>query len=320
MGDKPGRVTRVIVTRPLQEATQWADELTRYGSTSGGQGDFPTPFRTEVLPLIDIGPVTDQASTAQLHHAWQNLSDYAACMFVSGNAVQHFFQQKMASAQAKHGPDAIHMIVNEEPRPWSASLRFLAPGPGTAAALRAAGVPAAQIDSPPLDAGQFDSQALWQVIGQRDWRGKRVLVLCGTMGPGVGESVGTSVSQTPVGRDWLAQKFAAVGAQVDRLVVYQRTSPRLEDAQLERVRTASHDGSVWLFSSSEAVANLIQQPALQSAPYVPGVNWQHARAVATHPRIAQAVRAAGWGVVQASRPTLADVAAALRSIESNPHE
>ena len=91
------------------------------------------------------------------------------------------------------------------------------------------------------------------------------------------------------------------------LSVYERQAPQLSSAQLDVVKAASQDGSVWLFSSSEALANLLRQPALNG-----GVNWRQARAIATHPRIAEAVRNAGWGVVQESRPMLSDIVDALR--------
>jgi uroporphyrinogen-III synthase len=64
---------------------------------------------------------------------------------------------------------------------------------------------------------------------------------------------------------------------------------------------------VWLFSSSEAVANL------QSL--LPDQSWQQARAVATHPRIAQAARTAGFGVVCESRPILGAVVASIESLQ-----
>ena len=179
----------------------------------------------------------------------------------------------------------------------------MAPGPGTAAALLAAGVPAAQVDAPALDAEQFDSEALWAVVGRRDWQGLRVLVVRG-------ESPGAAGGGMSSGRDWIARQWEAAGAQVDFVGVYQRRAPKLSDEQLERARAASADGSVWLFSSSEAVANLTRLPALA------GVDWRGARAVATHPRIEEAVRAAGWGVVVASRPALTDIRDTLASIES----
>ena len=287
----------MIVTRPAQDAAHWVDELTASG------------FKAQALPLIEIGSLTDSADITLLQDAWRDLSGYTACMFVSGNAVQYFFQQKMAVSQSNNGQLAINKIAFDAINTLPVSLRFLAPGPGTAAALLAVGVPAAQIDSPPIEAGQFDSEALWQVVGQRDWRGARVLLLRG-------QTAGRA-SQAAAGRDWLAQQFLAAGAQVDMLSVYQRSAPGLTEAQIQLAQIASQDGSVWLFSSSEALANLMQQPLRVGRAEV---DWRGARAIATHPRIAQAVRAAGWGVVQESRPTLADIVDALRSIESHSHE
>ena len=294
MGDKR---RRVIVTRPAQDAAHWVEEL-----TTGG-------FDALALPLIEIGPVTDPAATAQLQAVWRDLSGYAACMFVSGNAVHYFFQQKMAADPSNRAQAAINNRALEAITRLPPKLRFLAPGPGTAAALLAVGVPDAQIDTPPGEAGQFDSEALWQVVRQRDWRGQRILVLRG--------QTSGAATQAPAGRDWLARQFEAAGAQVENLSVYQRSVPTLTDAQIQLVQTARQDGSVWLFSSSEALANLLQQPLPVAAA---GAEWRGACAIATHPRIAQAVRAAGWGVVQESRPTLADILDALCSIESDTHE
>ena len=58
------------------------------------------------------------------------------------------------------------------------------------------------------------------------------------------------------------------------------------------------------------MANLVSLPDLSR------LDWRRARAVATHPRIAETLRAAGWGVVVESRPALQDVMAVVRSIES----
>ena len=282
-----GKLRRVIVTRPAQDAAHWVEALTGSG------------FNAYALPLIEIGPVSGSANINALQDAWRDLNDYAACMFVSGNAVQYFFKQKNVAGQLNRVQQAPDTIANEAASTLPSSLRFLAPGPATAAALRAAGLPAAQIDSPLPESGQFDSEALWQVVGSHDWRGKRVLVLRG--------QTSGATQQAAAGRDWLAQQFRAAGAQVEMLGVYGRQAPQLSSAQLDVVKAASQDGSVWLFSSSEALANLLRQPALKG-----GVNWRQARAVTTHPRIAEAVRAAGWGVVQESRPLLSDIVEALR--------
>jgi uroporphyrinogen-III synthase len=282
--------TRVIVTRPARDARHWVQQLQQAG------------IAAEALPLIEIAPVSGAAQVQALGQAWEALADYSGCMFVSGHAVEHFFKQNTAFAQHTRAQSAINTIASGELSGIPAGLRFMAPGPGTVAALRAAGVPAAQIDAPAADAVQFDSEALWQVIGQRDWQGRRVLIVRG-------QSAGATGATS--GRDWIVRQWQGAGATVDFVGVYQRRAPSLNEAQLQRARQASADGSVWLFSSSEAVANLVQLAGLQ------GVDWGRARALATHPRIVEAVRAAGWGVVVASRPALKDIREAFGSIESH---
>src|SRR5690349_8946181 len=97
----------VIVTRPAADAQHWVEQLRQEG------------FAAEALPLIDIAPASDGAALAQ---ARQALGRYAACMFVSGNAVEYFFKTPLAGA-----------------KDLPPSLRLMAPGPGTVAALLAAG-------------------------------------------------------------------------------------------------------------------------------------------------------------------------------------
>lgn len=288
------RPPRVLVTRPAQDARHWVAQLQRDGVAA------------EALPLIEIAPASGAASVQALAEARQAmaLGHYAACLFVSGNAVDYFFKSNLALAQQAPGQSAIENIANGMPGTGSSGLRFMAPGPGTVAALTTAGVPAGRIDAPAADALQFDSEALWDVVGQRDWQGRRVLVVRG-------QDAGAHSDAPSSGRDWIARQWAAAGARVDFVGVYQRRAPRLTQAQIQRARAASADGSIWLFSSSEAVANLARMPVLA------GVDWRQARAVATHPRILAAAQAAGWGVVVASRPALKDIRDTLASVESS---
>ena len=285
-----GRVSTVIVTRPAHDAQAWVSRLQQSG------------FKAQALPLIEIAAVSDPADSAALQQAWNTLNDLTACMFVSGNAVDHFFRafqcSKTAFDQSKNERSATKKIAQEIP----VQVRFLAPGPGTAAALLAAGVPANQIDAPAPDAAQFDSESLWQVVGQRDWQAARVLIVRGK-----GEA---SEGGGGNGRDWLAQQWRAAGSTVEMVSSYERRAPQLTRMQIDVAKAASQDRSIWLFSSSEAVVNLSQQAGLK------GVNWQSARAIATHPRIQAAALQAGWGVVQLSRPALPDIVQALASIES----
>ena len=265
-----------LITRPEPEASQWVAALQAQGVAA------------EAFPLICIGPAPDLAQLQRVREHWHQ---YRAVMFVSGNAARHFFDKNWALALTGQAREATKLVAF--PRIW-------APGPGTARTLQALGVPAVSIDQPAAQAAQFDSESLWQTIGARDWQGRKVLIVRG-------QSAGAEGASS--GRDWISRQWQGAGARVDFVGVYQRRAPALTDAQIARAREASADGSVWLFSSSEAVGHLLQLAGLQ------GVDWHRARAIATHPRIAQAVRAAGWGVVVASRPALQDIRQSLGSIE-----
>ena len=289
-GSPPTRavVNRVIVTRPERECRHWVEQLQRSG------------FAAEALPLIEIGPADSPSDVQALQHAWGTLDGYAACLFVSGNAVSYFFKPNEPPAQIKHAQAAIKNVATMASASLPAPLRFMAPGPGTVAALLAAGVPASQIDRPAADAPQFDSQALWATVGARDWQGQRVLIVRGQTASAASDKTADAAAAT--GRDWIAQQWRAAGATVDFLRVYVRRAPQMSPVMLQRARAASSDGSIWLLSSSEAVDNLVAMGEM---------DLHAARAVATHPRIASAARAAGWGVVVESRPQLEDITAAL---------
>ncbi len=231
----------------------------------------------QALPLIAIAPAPDAAA---LQRAWRQLDGCLGLMFVSANAVDGFFAARPADA----------------PLP----LQAWATGPGTVGALLRAGVPASHITAPPADAAQFDSETLWQQVAARITPGVRVLIVRGADAAEGGSTQGA-------GRDWFARQVAAAGGTVDFVASYQRCRPQLDAAQLQLAQAAAGDDSVWLFSSSEAVLNL--QASL------PQQDWGAARAVATHARIAQAVRAAGFAVVHESRPALADVRASIESMQ-----
>lgn len=263
---------RVIVTRPQQEAQRWVHDLSALG------------LDALALPLITVGPVAEPAALVQ---AWQQLGEYVAVMFVSGNAVAHFFASKPALAAGFSSEYAI------KTRAW-------APGPGTASALLRAGVPAQCIDVPASDAGQFDSEALWQVVGQQVGAGDRVLIVRG------GDPAGSSEAAPGAGRAWFAQRVASAGARPEFVVAYQRCAPDFSPEERQLACQAASDGSVWLFSSAQAVANL--------SAWLPGQSWAQARALATHPRIAAAAKKAGFCVVCESRPTLPDVVASIESM------
>lgn len=248
---------RVFVTRPGNESRSWVIALGQRG------------FDAQSLPLIDIQPAPSLVDG-------ETLNACHAVMFVSGNAVRHFFDRVAGAI------------------PWPAGKRAWAPGPATAAALLEAGVPASAVDAPPPESGQFDSEALWRQVRGQVRSGDRVLIVRGS-----------DLEGESTGRDWLMDQLKAAGASVDHVAVYLRRRPELDAAQLSLAQSGATDGSVWLFSSSQAIANLTAS--------LPAQDWGRARALATHPRIAQAARAAGFGVVCESRPAMDDVIAALES-------
>ena len=103
---------------------------------------------------------------------------------------------------------------------------------------------------------------------------------------------------------WLAEQLRAAGGEVQAIAAYLRAAPVFSQAQRACALLGATQG-VWLFSSSQGIANL--------QGLLPAQDWSQARALATHPRIARAARLAGFGVVVESRPSLTAVATALES-------
>jgi uroporphyrinogen-III synthase len=271
---------RVIVTRVQPQAARWVQWL--------------APLHAAVaLPLIETHALTDNS---ELVNAWRHWADYVAVMFVSSHAVDYFFASKQ---------DAVQMECAQ----GATNTRAWATGPGTRAALLAQGLDERLVDAPPVEGGQYDSEALWQQVQAQIAPGARVLIVRGDTG-GEEEPSGEPARRggiPGVGRDWLAQRLQSAGAHVDFVVAYRRGAPLWTQLEFSLAREGAADGSVWLFSSAEALVNL--------QTLLPGQSWTKARAVATHARIAQAARQMGFGVVSESRPILSDV---LASIESMP--
>ena len=198
----------VIVTRPRAQAAAWVQALQGLGQSASA------------LPLIDIAALNDPAPVRQ---AWRGLQGQALVMFVSANAVLHFFAAAPAGAR------------------WPATVLAGSTGPGTSKALCAAGVPEGLLVEPAADAPAFDSEALWARLSGHDWSGRHVLVVRGEEG-----------------RDWLAEALRARGAQVDFVAAYRRLPPALtaEEQALLQQSLTDPAGHLWLFSSSEAVGHL----------------------------------------------------------------
>jgi uroporphyrinogen-III synthase len=243
---------RVIVTRPASQALPWVAALREQGVDA------------VALPLIGIEPAADPGA---LRTAWAHLDGAALAMFVSPNAVTHFFEARPVGAA------------------WPETTRAGSTGPGTTAALRAAGLPPDIIVEPPAE-GPFDTESLWQQLAQQDWRGRRVVIVRGDGG-----------------RDWFAATLRGAGADVQFVTAYRRVAPAV-DATLVQAAMADAAAHRWHFSSSEAIDHLVNDS--------PGADWSAAIAWATHPRIADSARRQGFGRVTLVGVRVDDVVAQWR--------
>lgn len=269
---------QVVVTRPEREAKAWVQALSDAG------------HEVLALPLIAF----ESLSPPTL----QPLETYHALMFVSAQAVVAFFEKKEALPLHYQAPEA-HFFDNTYLP--ATRTRYWAPGPGTARALLQVGIAADDIDQPDPQGQQFDSEALWQVVGSQVHAKARVLIVRG-------ESDGQAIAVHPTptrqghGRDWLAQQCEAAGAQVDYAVVYKRVCPIWTLEQQHQAQQAT-ERALWLFSNAEALGHLTH--------LLPQTDWQHTAALATHPRVARAVQSIGFANVTVCRPHVADVLTAV---------
>lgn len=215
-------------------------------------------------------------------------------VFVSGNAVRMFL-------------DARHSATG--PLSWPAGVPAATVGPSSAAALRAhAGFGAMpDILQPAADAASFDSESLWQELERLPVMPQRVLLVRGGVG------------QAGSGRDWLAGRLRAAGADVTVHCAYRREPAAWEpDASAFLLALATtQQTAIWLFTSREGVDAVHDQ--LRSAGLL---DWfKRCRLIATHARIAEhliavmGLRAADFAqpMLLISSPQDGDIFAAIES-------
>jgi uroporphyrinogen-III synthase len=188
----------IVVTRPVRQAAVLA---TRIASLGG------VPI---IWPAIVILPPPDRVPLERAHAM---LADYDIAIFVSANAVE--FGAPPAGT-------------------WPARIVTYAPGPGTAEALAAAGIPDAQVP-----ASSFDSEGLLELPSLADVTGKRVIIFRGEGG-----------------REFLGSALRARGATVDHVPCYRRVAPQ---TGAEGLVEAMRDGRAHALTltSSEGLDNLV---------------------------------------------------------------
>jgi uroporphyrinogen-III synthase len=213
------------------------------------------------LPAFVFGPAPDENRAAEV---LGGLSDYQLAIFVS--------------------PAAVEATAARLTQPWPTGTAMAAVGEGTRrailaripAAARAALLAPAGIDAEGEGGG---SEALWQVLRPVLGHTRRALIL-----------------RAEHGREWLAEQLAGAGVEVETLAVYTRRPAPVSPEAAARIRgwKAAGQSPVLVVASSEAVETLISQ----LDPIV-GAEWaRSAFALASHERIAQHLRAAGFEVVK----------------------
>jgi uroporphyrinogen-III synthase len=156
---------------------------------------------------------------------------------------------------------------------WPAATAIGAVGASTRAAAAALpGADAAMIVAPAAG-DESGSEGFWRAWLAHGRAASQILVL-----------------RAEHGREWLIEQFQAAGAQVDALAVYRRVNHALEPHELGRVQRWIDKAAAPLivFTSSEAVA------ALELAVGKAGPWLRSGVALATHARIADALRGAGY--------------------------
>jgi len=222
----------IVVTRPEGQAAALARALAELGAN---------PI---VIPTIAIEPPADMAA---LDAALAHLASHDFAVFVSVNAVEQLLSRV---------------------RSWPASVRALAPGPGTAAALAAGGVADTLVPTT-----TYDSEGLLALPELRSVAGKRFVIFRGDGG-----------------RELLGETLVARGATVDYVSVYRRAKPAGGGEVLIAAWLEGRMDAITVTSSEglENLWDLLDGPgrkALRATPLF-----------APHPRIAQ--RAHSLGVAE----------------------
>ncbi len=217
---------RIILTRPREQTQALAARLRAAGAL------------VFIHPAIAIAPAADRSA---LDAALARLASYDFAAFVSGNAVAY----------------ALHDVVELPP-----ALICLAPGPGTAQALRERS--AARVLAP---RERFDSDGLLALPELQEVAGRRVVIFRGDGG-----------------REQLAEALRLRGAEVEVVSCYRRVAPLEEMPALAR-RLLEDQPDAALITSSEGLDKLLAglpeaaATALKALPiFVP-----HAR-IAAHAR------------------------------------
>ena len=226
------------------------------------------------LPAFELGLPPDEPRVTEM---LAQLDRYNLAVFVS--------------------PAAVKATASRLVRPWPRETAIAVVGAGTRRAIRS-NIPSAgdatlyAPESSDAESEQSGSEALWLALQPAIDRMRRVLIL-----------------RAEQGREWLGEQMAAAGAKVDALAVYTRrraVASAAARADILRWKAAQRTAVV-VVASSEAVDAVTGQ-----LDPLAGAAWtRSALALASHERIAQRLRAAGFTHVKLVAPEVEAIRKAI---------
>jgi uroporphyrinogen-III synthase len=226
-------------------------------------------------PAFDIGTAPDIERARAI---LARLADYDLAVFVSVHAVR-----------------AVRPLLDGA---WPSGTMIGAVGASTRAAIEAELQPDPSLIVMERDDEPSGSEAFWRAWQASARRARRVLIL-----------------RAENGRNWLGERFAERGAQVDTVAVYSRRLHRMSAAERQQLQQwiAADERPAIIFSSTEAVTALDHQ--IDSAAQA----WLRAgTAIACHPRIAEQLSSNGYACVTNATFDDGSIVAKLESIGIEP--
>lgn len=258
-------------SRPTIVVTRPADDATRLVDALRGRGRDVL-----AMPVIGIAPVDDPA---RLVRAMTRVDDYRLVTFVSPNAIRHALAHRSA--------------------PWPSGAAIGVMGLGSVDALRTHGIAAPAV--PVFAPARFDSEALHDLLVDEIGLGRgfdgRVLIVRGDGG-----------------NPWFADRLRADGIAVDEVESYRRFRPTVTPEAGANIRRHQADGApmVFVMTSSEGVGHLVSMVTGTLPAGDEARAWLLANpVVASHPRIAEKARQAGFTAVSVCAPGDAGIVAAI---------
>ena len=263
----------VVVTRPTDDAAPLIDLLRDRG------------HEVVAFPVLGIEPVDD---TRMLAATMARIADYRLVVFVS--------------------PNAIRQAIAHRTVPWPTDVTIAVMGPGSVAALEALGIAAPDVrvlspqtnhphNDPPVEREAVDAAGNSPALRRYDSEAL-LATLEATMGMDAGFDGRVLIVRGNGGRAWFADRLRERGIAVDEIQSYRRVRPEPDEASASRLRQLFRDDAdaVFIVTSSEGLTNLVAM--------VEGVIGSEARAwlfntriVATHARIAEKARRAGFSKI-----------------------